>query len=155
MRIVRAGGRFRVVLHTEERQRFVAQAFERLVVQVHMRQLDFVRVDRVGIDGEVMIVRRDLDFAGGIVAHRVVAAVMAKLELVGAAAQSQSAKLVAQANAKHRHAAQHLPDGAYRVVDRFRVAGAVRQKHAVGLERQGIVCGGLGRDYGYAASLAH
>jgi len=44
---------FGVVLHAEERQRAVAQAFERLVVQVHVRQFNFVGVDRVGVDGEV------------------------------------------------------------------------------------------------------
>ncbi len=42
MRIVRAGSGFRVVLHAEERQRLVAQAFERLVVQVNVSQLDFI-----------------------------------------------------------------------------------------------------------------
>ena len=84
MRVVRAGGGFGVVLHAEERQRLVAQAFESLIVQVDVGQLDFVGVDRVGIDGEVVVVGRDLDLAGGVVADRVVAAVVAELELVGA-----------------------------------------------------------------------
>ena len=64
MRVVRAGGGFGVVLHAEERQRLVAQAFERLIVQIHMGQLDLVGVDGVGIDGEVVVVGGDLHFAG-------------------------------------------------------------------------------------------
>ena len=83
MRIVRAGCGFRVVLHAEERQRFVAQAFERLVVQVNVGQLDLVGVDGVGIDSEVVVVRRDFYLAGRVVAHWMIAAVMAELELVG------------------------------------------------------------------------
>ncbi len=68
MRVVRAGGGFGVVLHAEERQRLVAQAFESLVVQVDVGQLDFVGVDGVGIDGEVVVVGGDLDLAGCVVA---------------------------------------------------------------------------------------
>ena len=68
MRVVRAGGGFGVVLDAEERQRLVAQAFERLVVQVYVGQLDLVGVDGVGIDGEVVVVGGDLDLAGGVVA---------------------------------------------------------------------------------------
>src|SRR5215470_14501577 len=41
MRIVRAGRGFGVVLDAEQRQVSVAHAFERVVVQVDMRQLDF------------------------------------------------------------------------------------------------------------------
>ena len=64
VRIVRAGRGFGVVLHAEERQCLVAKAFQRLVVQVHVRQLNLVGIDRVGIDGKVVVVRRDLHLAG-------------------------------------------------------------------------------------------
>ena len=64
MRVVRAGRGFGVVLDAEQRQRLVAQAFERLVVQVDVRQLDLVGVDGVGIDGEVVVVGGDLHLAG-------------------------------------------------------------------------------------------
>ena len=94
MRVVGAGGGFGVVLHAEERQRAVAQTLEGLVVQVHVGQLDFIGVDRVGIDGEVVVVGRDLHLAGGVVFDRVVAAVVAEFELVGSAAQSQAGELV-------------------------------------------------------------
>ena len=85
MRIVRPGGGFGVVLDAEQRQRLCRKPFQRLVVQVHVRQFHFVRIDRVRIDSEVVIVRRDLDLSGHIVAHRVIAAVMAEFELVGLA----------------------------------------------------------------------
>ena len=39
----------------------VAEAFERLVVQVDVRDFDLVEIERIGIDGEAVIVRGDLD----------------------------------------------------------------------------------------------
>ena len=41
-----------------------------------------------------------------------VAAVVAELELVGLAAESQAAELVAEADAEDRHAAHHFANGA-------------------------------------------
>ncbi len=59
-----AGARLRMVLHAEERQGAMAQAFERVVVQVDMGELDFALVDRIRIDRIVVVVRGDLHFAG-------------------------------------------------------------------------------------------
>ena len=152
--IVRAGGGFRVVLDAEERERLVAQAFERLVVEVDVGELDLVGVDGVGIDGEVVVVGGDFDFAGGVVANGMVAAVMAELELVGFAAEGESAELVAQADAEDGHAAHHVADGADGVVDGLGVAGAVGEEDAVGLEGEDVSGGGFGGDDGDAAVFA-
>src|SRR5215831_8293210 len=64
MRVVWPGRGFRVILHGEERHVPVAQAFQRLVVQVQVSELDFALRQRIGVDGEVVVVRRDLDLAG-------------------------------------------------------------------------------------------
>ena len=61
VRIVRAGRGFGVVLHAEDRLAAVAEAFERLVVQIDVRDLDVVGVERIGIDREAVIVRGDFD----------------------------------------------------------------------------------------------
>src|SRR4051812_24343515 len=58
MRIVWAGTGFRVVLNAEQWQIAMAHAFERRVVQVHMRKLDFGLRQRIRIDGEVVIMSR-------------------------------------------------------------------------------------------------
>ena len=63
MRIMRPGRRFRMILHSEQRKIPVPHAFERLVVQIYVRQLDFAVGQRIRIDGEVVIVRRDLDLS--------------------------------------------------------------------------------------------
>src|SRR5258708_27526126 len=51
VRVVWPRGGFSVVLHAEQRQRLVAQAFDRLVVQVEVGQFDLVGVDGVWFDG--------------------------------------------------------------------------------------------------------
>lgn len=67
-----------MVLHAEQRQRVMPQAFERIVVQVDVRQVNFALFQRVGVDGEVVIVRGDLDLAGCHLFDRVIAAVMSE-----------------------------------------------------------------------------
>src|ERR1035441_5283903 len=81
MRIMRPGRGFRVILHAEQRQIPMPQAFERLVVQINVRQLNFAVGQRVWIDGEVMVVRRDLDLSGLQLLHRMILAVIAILLL--------------------------------------------------------------------------
>ena len=77
----------RVILHAEQRQVPVPQAFERLVIQVDMRQLNFAVGQRVWIDGEIMVVRGDLDLPGLQLLYRMIAAMMSKLQLEGLAAE--------------------------------------------------------------------
>src|SRR5436190_1137954 len=39
--VVWSGRSFRMILHAEQRQRLVAQAFQRLIIKIHMRQHNF------------------------------------------------------------------------------------------------------------------
>ena len=67
-----------------------------------------------GVDREAVVVRRDLHAAAAGRAHRLVAAAMAELELVGAGAEREGEDLVAEADAEDRHPAQqfaHRVDG--------------------------------------------
>ncbi len=103
-----------------------------------MGQFHFVRVDRLWIDGEVVVMRGDFDLAGYVVPYRVIAAVMAELELVGFAAEREATELVAEADAEDRYAAYHLPNRLHGIFDRLGIAGTVREKNAIGLERQHV-----------------
>src|SRR5262245_23024758 len=85
-RLVRAGRRLGVVLHGEERQALVLEPFDGAVVQVRVRE-DRRAAERVGVDGEAVVLRRDLDLAGLQVLDGLVRAVVAELELVGATAE--------------------------------------------------------------------
>ncbi len=61
IRVVRAGRRLGMILHAESRQRTMRHAFDRLVVQIDVRDVDVVEIQAVGIHREAVILRRDLD----------------------------------------------------------------------------------------------
>ena len=58
---------------------------------------------RCAIDGEAVVLAGDLDAAGVEVLHRLVAAAMAELELVGLGADRPAQQLVAEADAENGH----------------------------------------------------
>ena len=72
-----------------------------------------------------MIVRGDLDFARVVALDRVIAAVMAKLELVGLAAEGEADELVAETDAEDGRRPASLRMLSLRVSDGLGVAGAV------------------------------
>src|SRR5580658_4025825 len=126
--VVGAGAGFGVVLHAEERQRAVAQAFEGIVVEVDVGEVDFGGVERLGIDGEVVIVAGDLDLAGVVALDGMIAAVVAELELVGFAAESEADELVAETDAEDGRAAGEFADAFLGVDNRLGIAGAVGEE---------------------------
>ena len=94
MRIVWTRRSFGVVLHAEQRQRFVPEALVRVIVQIQVRDLHVARWQRFGIDAEAVILRSDLDLLGEQIFHRMIRAVMAELELERLAAEREAAELV-------------------------------------------------------------
>src|SRR6476659_1740975 len=110
MRDMRPGRSFRVILHAEQRQVAVAAASLRLIVQVYVGQFDFGLRQRVGIDREVVIVRRDLDLAGIELFHRMIAAVMSELQLESFAAERKAGELMSEADAEDGLAAHEASD---------------------------------------------
>ncbi len=86
--IVRTRRSFGVILDAERRMIAMAKAFQRIVIQIHVRDFDFVQVERIGIHREAVIVRCDLHLAGDFVDHRMIGAAMAELQLVRFSAPS-------------------------------------------------------------------
>ena len=64
VRVVRAGRRFRVILHTEQRQILVAHAFVGMVVQIQVSHLYVAGWKRVGVDTKAVILRGNFNLAG-------------------------------------------------------------------------------------------
>src|SRR5690242_4454975 len=54
-RVVRTGRRLGVILHGDDRLATVAEALQRLVVEIDVRELHVILTERVGIDGEAVI----------------------------------------------------------------------------------------------------
>src|SRR5215813_2376966 len=112
----------------------MAQALERVVIQIDVRELDFALLQRVGIDGEVVVVRRDLDLAALDALHWMIAAVVAEFQLVCPATECTADELVSEADAENRSLAHESADIVARVIYRLGIAGAIRQKDTVGIE---------------------
>ncbi len=72
MRIVRAGRSFRMILHAEQRQRTVAHAFVRLIIQIHVSNFHVVRRKRFRVDREAVILRRDFHLPRQQILYRMV-----------------------------------------------------------------------------------
>ncbi len=66
-----------MILNGKNRERFVTQTSYRLIIEIDMCNLD-IRWQCDGVDREAVIMGRDLDFAGGKVFDRLIAASMAE-----------------------------------------------------------------------------
>src|SRR5258708_5503742 len=99
-RIMGSWGSLRMILHAEDRMRAVPEAFQRLIVQVHVGDFALLRVQRIRIDREAVIVRRDFDFTRLEVFHGMIRAAMTELQLVRAPAKRQAEDLLTEADAE-------------------------------------------------------
>ena len=95
--------------------------------------------------------RGDLDLAGEEILHRMVRAVVAKLQLEGLPAECDAAKLVAQANAEDGHPTGEITNVFMRVRYGLWVAGAIRKEDTVRTQREDIFRGSVGRNNGDVA----
>src|SRR5258707_3418826 len=127
-RVVRARCGLGVVLNGERLELGNGEAFARLVVEVHVRGLR-APLERSEIDGEAVVLRGDLDLAGGLVEHRLVDAAMAELELVRGGAEGEAEKLVPEADAEEGSASEEALDGVDGVRDRGRITGSIGKEH--------------------------
>ena len=138
MRIVRARRGLGMILHAEDRLAAVTKSLQRLIVQIHVGNFDVALVERIRVDGETVVVRRNFDTLREPVDDRVIGAAMPELQLVGFAAESQSENLVPEANAENgrfSHQAAHIVDLR---MERFGIARAVGKKHAVRFQRENV-----------------
>ena len=87
--IVRAGGSFGVILDRKDRQAAMPQPFDRVVVQIDVGHFA-IAGKRIGINCKPMVLRSDFNTASGQVLDRVIAAVMAEWQLLGATAQGKA-----------------------------------------------------------------
>ena len=90
---------------------------------------------RLLVDREAVVLAGDAHATGVQVLHRMIRAVVAELHLEGLRPAGQRHDLVPQADAEGRIAGFHqLARGGDRVIAGLRVAGSVREEHAIGLE---------------------
>src|SRR5690348_17304449 len=129
---MRSGARLRVSLERERRPVDSLDTLQASIEERAMRRAD-VLWERVLLDCEAVVLARDHHAARVELDDGVIRAVMTELHLLRLGPARKTEQLMAQADAECRHAFVHeRADGLDRVVARLRVAGAVRQEHAVG-----------------------
>src|SRR6185295_2432374 len=144
-----------VILHAEHRMVAMAETLQRLVVQIRVSDLDFVEVQRFGIDCEAVVVRRDLDASGNLVEHRMIRAAMAELQLERLSTERESGDLLTQTDAEDRHAPDKFANLRDLKFERLRIPGSVREKHTIRLQREHIFGGRPGGNHRKSAPYMH
>src|SRR5260221_7427887 len=127
-----------MVLDAEGADAFGGEALARSVVQMNVRALHGIR-ERLEVDAEAMVLRRDLDATRREVFHRLVAAAVAELELVRLAAEREREELMPEAYSEDRFFADEATHRVDRVADRGGIAGTVREKNSVGREAEHVL----------------
>jgi len=99
--IVGAGAGLGVILHAEERERFVAHSFIGLIVQVYVRDFYIFGRERIRIYAKTVILRGDFHLLGQQILYGMIRTVVAEFQLERLPAEREAAQLVAEANAEH------------------------------------------------------
>ncbi len=133
-RVVRAGRRLGMILDAEKRERAVAHALVGVIVQIYVRDLDIARRQGIRIDAEAVVLRGNFHFLRQQVFHRMVRAVVAKLQFEGAAAEREAAELMPQANSEDRDAPKQFAN----VFDGVNERARDRRGHSKGKRRAGF-----------------
>ena len=113
------------------------EALAHAVVEVDVGELD-PRRQRVGVDGEVVVLAGDRDAAAAGVLHGVVGAVVAERQLDRVGAEGAGEELVAEADPEHGHLAEQSGDRVDGVRHLGRVTGPVGEEDAVGTSGQHV-----------------
>ena len=95
--VVRAGCGFGMILHRDDRERFVAQALDAAVIEVDVGHFDFRR-QAVGLHGKSVVVRSDFHMAIAEILNGLITAAMSKDKFESLTAKSASQQLMAEAN---------------------------------------------------------
>ena len=150
--VLRTWATFGVVLDAEGGQRAVAEALDRAVVQVALRDVEIAVGDRRGIDLELVVLTRDVDVARVEVFDRVVRTVVAVRQPRSRSSGGAAHDLVTEADAEHRDLTQRFAREVHRPIEDGGIAGAVRQHEPVCAARAHVRPGRRMRKHHHPAS---
>src|SRR5687767_8302357 len=154
--VVRSRGRFRVVLHGENRKCFVPKAFHGSVVEIEVSDLEIgCAGDSFGapLHRKTVVLRGDQHPSSGQFLDRMISATMAVGKLYGAASEGQAEELIPEADAESGESRTcqlaNVLDG---ITERGRITRAIGEEETIGLESADFRGSGVGRNDGDPAS---
>src|SRR6202041_2847368 len=95
----------------------------------------------------------DLDLAALQLLHRMISAMVSKLQLESFSAERNADELMSEADAKDRHSSHQPPNAVHGIRARLGIARTIRQKHSIGLQGHHTFRQRLRRDYCHPAAL--
>src|SRR5437588_12972285 len=116
-RVMRPRRGLRMILHAKDWQLPMPHSFHRPVVQINVRHFHFLR-QRIRIDGEPMVLRRDRNFAGPQIFHRLIPAAMAEFQFERPSANREPENLMAETNPEDRFLAEQSAQRLVRIRNR-------------------------------------
>ena len=144
-RVVWAWSGFWMVLYGKYRKLFVAQARDRVVVQVVFGDNGFVFLKVINRGGETMVLRSDCDPAGFHVLYGLVASPVSEFQLVGGSSQGMCDDLVAQTNAKDGKVGQEVSHGFMGIGNGCWISRTVGEKDGIRSFAANLFGRGVGR----------
>ena len=136
---MRAGGGFGMILYAEDRQVLVPHSLHGAVVQIYMRHF-YVGGQRVGIDCEPVILRRDRHLTAAQIFYRLVGAVMPKFQFVSRSAECEPENLMAETNPENRLLAHQISRCLVRIRQSCGISRTVGKKNAIRIKREHFLC---------------
>src|SRR5229473_1136433 len=125
MRIVGPRRGLRMILDAEHRLATVPESFQRLIVQVDVRQVHFTMVERIGIHREAVIVRGDLHLLRHLIQHGMIRAAVPELQLVSFAAHRETKNLMTKANAEDGFFTNEISNLSSLILQRLRITRTI------------------------------
>ena len=140
-----------MILHREQWILGVSQAFDSLIIQIHVGDLGFP-LQGVHVYAESVVLCGDFYFPSLHIHYWMVAAAVSELEFIRLPTEREPHNLVSQTDTKHRR----LPDESGNILScigyGIRVPWAVRKKDTVRVESKYLRSRGRGWDYSHATT---
>src|SRR6266705_7205713 len=99
---MRARRRFGMILNAERGKNTVCKAFNGVVVQIDVSNVDFVHVQTFRVDSETVILRGNFHLPALDVQDRMISAMMPKFQLERPSPEREIHNLMTQADSKNR-----------------------------------------------------
>src|SRR5438093_7707894 len=133
---MRARRRLGMILNAERGKSTVFKAFNGVVVQIDVSNVDFVHVQTFRVDSETVILRGNFHLLALDVQDRMISTVMPEFEFECPPPERETHNLMAQANSKNRLFRNQSADVFDGIVEGLGIAGAIGEKSPIVLQVQ-------------------
>src|SRR5438874_8121779 len=128
--VMRAGRGFGMILDTEDRQFLVPHSFNGAIVQIYVCHF-YVERQRVGIDCEPVILRRDRHLTTAQIFYGLIRAMMPKFQFVSRSTERGSKNLMAETNSENRLLAHQIARRLMRIRQGCGISRSIGKKNAI------------------------